>query len=744
MRVSMRVSVRHAVQRWYLVGLPLVLALLGMLCYYPSLTYSFQFDDLSNIVKFYDIRHKTFGSLFFSGPRWISYWLNTVYYRYAQFEPFIYRLGNISAHLLTGILLFYVILLALSFLKKENFFKLHSFWLALCTAGFFIMHPVQTQTVSYVIQGQLEGLAGLGIMSMVLCFLLRARITRALFRGLVTLVLLVLTVITCGTKEIAIISPVLLLLVDWFFVAQGEWSELQKRWLLHGAIALIVGGIYCYFLKPRFFIDLLGFKLEMRNNVGNMLTQGAAETIKPFDYLLSEFKVILHYIAIFIVPVWLSVDYDWKLTAGFFELDCLVPFLILLALAWCIVRRLRRDRVDLISFGLLWFFVVILPRASIIPSMELVSDYKTYIASVGLLFVGAYYVLKFCVLLENLSSVFKSPALKTALIMIMLCCTGYLTAKRNTVWRTAEEFWSHIVNMKPQKARPYNNYGMVLTEKGLYREAIIYFKKALSFDPYYPDAYNNLAVAYHGIGELDLGIECLKTSISLQPYCPEGYNNLASYLIEQKNYDAAEAALHTALKFRRHYGKALYNLGRIYVERDQIQEACAYFKKCCTEADFDNELGFDAYGKTSLILGNYSDAIEAYSKILARNPDSYEANASLSYACLGNKEYDNVQVLCKKLVTRNPYNPHVLFTWAESLIPQGRYYEALQLYQKVTQLDCNKLVVYVRIAGCLDKLGRHDEALDYLDSVLDANPPEELRQSAQAARARLVHDTFTL
>ena len=77
---------------------PLTMVGLAILFYRPSLNYAFQFDDLANIIKFYDIRHHTFSSLFFTGPRWISSVLNVNNYRMGAgdpFAPYYYRLSNI-------------------------------------------------------------------------------------------------------------------------------------------------------------------------------------------------------------------------------------------------------------------------------------------------------------------------------------------------------------------------------------------------------------------------------------------------------------------------------------------------------------------------------------------------------------------------------------------------------------------------------------------------------------------------
>ena len=102
---------------------PIILAAITTLVYLPSLHYDFQFDDVANIKKFFASRTLSFSSWVFNSSRWISYWLNTVNYKLGKFDPFYYRTFNVLFHIITGILLFFVTLEALSRLKKNNYFS---------------------------------------------------------------------------------------------------------------------------------------------------------------------------------------------------------------------------------------------------------------------------------------------------------------------------------------------------------------------------------------------------------------------------------------------------------------------------------------------------------------------------------------------------------------------------------------------------------------------------------------------
>jgi protein O-mannosyl-transferase len=437
----------------YLMIPPVLLSFLSFLFYYPSLHYNFQFDDLANITKLFSIRHSTFNDLFFQGPRWISFWLNTIHYKIGKFDPFSYRLLNVITHSLTAVIIFYLFYFALSGLKKKSFFSTNALLIAFSTALIFLLHPVQTQTVSYVIQGQLEGLAAFFIMSISLCFLFLTRSKNTTTISCLTAVLLLLAALSCGTKEIAIISPFLLMIFDWFFIAQGDIQSLKKRLWIHGIYFVTVFSIYLYFLKPKFFINLLGFKIEARNNIGNILTEKATDKILPFPFFISQFKVILHYLFMFLWPFNISVEYDWKLVKGFFALDCFLPFLALCALGYIIFRVLRKNVADLSAFGLVWFFISIAPRSSFIPSSELLTDYKTYTGSVGIAFLLALGITKLLTLgatyIKNENFVRYRHQINYALLVIFGLPIGWMTYERNKVWRSGEEFWDNIIKNAP-------------------------------------------------------------------------------------------------------------------------------------------------------------------------------------------------------------------------------------------------------------------------------------------------------
>ena len=151
-----------------------------------------------------------------------------------------------------------------------------------------------------------------------LCFFALTRASTIYAKSILYFLFCILCILACGTKEIIIITPVLLAIFDWFLVAQGNTKALKSRWWIHATSWLIIAPIYIYFLKPSYFAKVFGFAIETQNNIGNVLTQDPHAKITSSWYFISQFKVILHYLFIFLWPFSISVDYDWMLVESFF------------------------------------------------------------------------------------------------------------------------------------------------------------------------------------------------------------------------------------------------------------------------------------------------------------------------------------------------------------------------------------------------------------------------------------------
>lgn len=665
--------------------IPVILAIITELFYWPSRNYPFEFDDIPNIIKFHEIRFANLTDLFFSGPRWISYWLNTILYKFAGFNPNLYRQLNILLHIIAGLLIFNLIYKLLSLLNSKTtqapqspqklFLNKYKLIISTLISALFLLHPVQTQTVTYVIQGQLEGLATLFVLLILNLFVISATTTKKLIYILSTVSLFLIALLATGSKEIVIVTPALIFLIDWFYIAQGDYQKILNRKYIYLSLVILLFGAYLYFLKPAFFKNILLLNSSHANTIGNIVTDSKSDKITPYLYLISEFRVILHYLYIFIWPFNLSFDYDWKLVSSFFDFASFGPFLILLIIAGYIIKRLRKNRIDPIAFGLLWFFIVILPRSSIIPSPELINDYKTYLASFGILLILALSLTKLLVWFKNKFNYQNYFYIGTLSIFIIFL--GMLTYQRNLVSETELSYWSDIVKKAPNKARNHNNYGIALTKVQEYKLAIIELKKAISIEgkpanmaQFYWDPYNNLANLYALTNRVQEAVELLEYGLKFNNTAAEPYNNLGMFYINLHDLDRAEFNLRRSLAIKSYHGKALFNLAKVYVLRKQFSQALEFLQTACFNSDLDTEPqahinALELYANVALHIHNTANIKQICEALLQYKPQDQQALFNLAGVYVDHKDYSKAIKIYQQLIKLEPLDTRYLNNLSE-------------------------------------------------------------------------------
>ncbi|MBP1633814.1 MAG: yrrB 4 [Acidobacteria bacterium] len=67
------------------------------------------------------------------------------------------------------------------------------------------------------------------------------------------------------------------------------------------------------------------------------------------------------------------------------------------------------------------------------------------------------------------------------------------------------------------EARAQVEFGIKVAEKGLWKEALFRWEKAVELDPTYAAAYNNLAIAYEHDGRFDKAKQAYEKALELDP-----------------------------------------------------------------------------------------------------------------------------------------------------------------------------------------------------------------------------------
>ena len=306
-----------------LLGLTIII-LLGIIIYSNSFDCSFHFDDFRSIVLNTNIRNlsdlKTIWD--FSPSRPVAFLTFALNYHFNQLDVRYYHLVNLIIHLFTACLVWKLTLLIFSspVLKDDPVCK-HKKVLAFFTALLFVSHPLATQSVTYIVQRMASLAAMFYLLSIALYMKARLSAKGDLSKTLLFIGSLVSAVLAMLTKENAFTLPFAIVLVEIFFLRTTKLSINFKDYRVILLIAALLGTILIIPLK---------FSFSIFRPIPPM--NGFTYTITPFNYLFTQFSVIVKYIRLLFLPINQQLAYDFPVSTTFFEIRTLLSFVVLLSL----------------------------------------------------------------------------------------------------------------------------------------------------------------------------------------------------------------------------------------------------------------------------------------------------------------------------------------------------------------------------------------------------------------------------
>ena len=135
--------------RWALLLLPIAgLAVLGCIAYWNSTDVPFVFDDMLTIQRNPGVHFDDYFRLSqYVNTRSLLFLTFAINNRLGGQNVLGYHLVNLGLHILNGILIFGI---ACQIFRKVEVEKTRARLFAFCAAAFFLVHPVQTEAVTYI------------------------------------------------------------------------------------------------------------------------------------------------------------------------------------------------------------------------------------------------------------------------------------------------------------------------------------------------------------------------------------------------------------------------------------------------------------------------------------------------------------------------------------------------------------------------------------------------------------------
>jgi len=538
--------------------IPLLIVIAGLWAYHNSFQGPFIFDDLPSIPENRHIHHLwPLGTAMSAPPsspvagRPVVCLTLALNYALGGLNVWGYHALNLAVHILSALVLFGILRRTFEGRELRERFGANAAWLAGAIALIWEVHPLQTESVTYIVQ-RTESLMSLFMLLTLYCVIRSEESANVRSWQEVAVVS---CAVGMGCKEVMVVAPLTVLLYDRVFLA----SSFRDLWRRRGA--MYIG------LAATWLILAALVALTTREMTGLGMRE-----IAPWGYLKTEAGVIVHYLRLCFWPRPLAIDYfDWPISQSW--TDCLVPGLFVLVLLGATVLAFRSR--PWLGFLGAWFFLILAPTSSILPSLgEVAAERRMYLplAAVVSLVVGGGWRVLDCIMDGRSDARAVRWWGRIALVAAVLG-QGWMTIQRNEDYRSDVAIWSDVVAHRPQNTRALINLGTVLAGRGRTVEALALYRKALQLDPTNSDAHFNLGVTLAGRNELDEALVHLNEAARLVPESAIVQYHLGLVLAQKGDLSAASRRLTESLRFDPRNATAHNALGVVLARQGQPAEA---------------------------------------------------------------------------------------------------------------------------------------------------------------------------
>ena len=370
-----RPSFRHLIAVGLIVGVAFV-------AYSNTFHVPFHFDDRPNITENPNIQIKVFSwehierlikNTYKESIRVFSYFTLALNYYFGGFNVFGYHLVNFFVHIASGIFLYWFLLLTFNLPSLKEKYGPISYKVALFSSLIFISHPIQTQSVTYIVQ-RMASMAGMFYL-LALVLYIKGRISTGrprvfYFAGTVFSYLL-----GVFSKENVAILPLFIALYEFYFFQKLDLSPRGKKILIGLVAGIFLLGAFGFIIWGGRYMQAIKEGYEYR-----------ASLYIPFtmvERVLTQSRVVLYYLTLlaFPHPSRLNLDYDFPISKTILDPSTtLISILIIAGLIGYSIWTAKKRPV--LSFCILWYFGNLVIESSIFP-LEMVYEHRLYLPAVG-------------------------------------------------------------------------------------------------------------------------------------------------------------------------------------------------------------------------------------------------------------------------------------------------------------------------------------------------------------------------
>ncbi|MBF0488282.1 MAG: tetratricopeptide repeat protein [Nitrospirae bacterium] len=469
-------------------------------------------------------------------------------------------------------------------------------------------------------------------------------------------------ILAIESKEIAVLLPFLIFMVHISFYR--NYKKAAVNCLIFLIITLIVP-ISIYLKAP----GTLGELGIIRDTTPVETT--VLNTTSPKYYLFTQFRVIVTYIRLLLLPINQKLIYNYHFYTSFFNVHVFSSFLFLLSVIlfgiyiYFLSYKEGKQIFRLSSLGIYWFFVFLSLTSTFIPFNDLIAEHWIYFSSIGFML----FVVTIITTIAEKNGKFAAKAVLTGLILLIITLS-MVSYKRNSVWQSEISLWKDVISKNPESAKGHFTLGLSYLNHGDYDYAIEEFENTIKLNTKskalfqtLEQFYLYLGISYRKKASYEKAVEVFKKVISLSNSSSsnnrdtliDAYNELGCTYLDMNNYDMALEQFTKAMKLNNNIKKTHVNLGNLFIKTNNIDKAISEFLFVASNNPDDLQVHF--------ILGLlfkenklYDKAIMEFIKNIELNRNHIESYIEIASVYIILKQNQLARPYVLKALSINPSN----------------------------------------------------------------------------------------
>lgn len=314
---------------------------------------------------------------------------------------------------------------------------------------------------------------------------------------------------------------------------------------------------------------------------------------------------------------------------------------------------------------------------------------------------------------------------------LALMCPGKENYKYNVVtcyeaigdFKTAINMLESMIYVNPKFILPAQKLANLYIKTNQLNKAKEIFDNILLKNKLTAETLHQYALLSSSLCDTDTAEKMLKKVIKMNPEMAKAHKDLGIIYLNKRLFSYAEDELKIALKLEPNDFDILFEYGNFLYSVSRNSEADRFYGEAL-ELEPDNVLALTFMGLNKLILNQLDESYDYIMKAYKNEPNHEYVQFCVGRILYARGEFEDAKQYLIRAIEQNP-DIETQNTLALTYFELKEYQQALNIFMNICKKNPNSISVLMDIARCYEGLNDNDNALKYLDKVVEIFPENE-------------------